>query len=450
VAKVGGHDRVIAYEHSHPASLSSLGRLSWFDPESGTVSELVAVTSSFQPPRADEIPHVDVTRDVNGDGRDDLVVPDERGFWVFIQTDGGTFADPVMLGPPTDMSGILGADGYRYAPWSVGRIYEVDIDLDGRRDLAFWNEDHFEAHLQDERGMFSDVTESYVTEVEFDSDDVLFLASEDMTGRVLHSLADLNVDGTADLVVLSLEGRRNSQKRSVFEVYFGEPSEDGGLVFAGKVGAAFRSKGRIQLGMDPHVLRGDGQVALMFTTLENRFLGGNLWKRIKGAMGDDVWLELEFHQTVGGVYRNEPNATYRIALDGVPSHREPGSVPLDIALRGRTHESRRTRESWLRAFNRTLLIGDVTGDGRSDLLIEAEFQDLHVHVGVAGPELFAAKPQKVKVTLFDEEYIWLVDLNGDGKQDILQHHPFTLTTPHGAAKQPPGTEPHRVTTLIAR
>ena len=36
-----------------------------------------------------------------------------------------------------------------------------------------------------------------------------------------------------------------------------------------------------------------------------------------------------------------------------------------------------------------------------------------------------------------EKYTWLVDLNKDGKQDILMHHPST-------------TEPHRMTMLIAR
>ena len=35
------------------------------------------------------------------------------------------------------------------------------------------------------------------------------------------------------------------------------------------------------------------------------------------------------------------------------------------------------------------------------------------------------------------EYVWLVDLNKDGKQDILMHHPSI-------------TEPHRVTMRIAR
>ena len=36
-----------------------------------------------------------------------------------------------------------------------------------------------------------------------------------------------------------------------------------------------------------------------------------------------------------------------------------------------------------------------------------------------------------------EEYTWLVDLNEDGVQDLLMHHPST-------------TEPHRVVMLIAQ
>ena len=52
------------------------------------------------------------------------------------------------------MSRIYGADGYRYDPWSQSRVHEMDYNRDGRRDLVFWNEDHFEVHLQDERGLF--------------------------------------------------------------------------------------------------------------------------------------------------------------------------------------------------------------------------------------------------------------------------------------------------------
>ena len=173
-------------------------------------------------------------------------------------------------------------------------------------------------------------------------------------------LDDLNGDGVGDLVVHSLAGRRISSKQSTYEVHFGARAPDGGTAFASDVGATFQSKGRILLGMERRDFDRDGHVGLVLTSIEVKFLESSLWKRFKGLMGDDIQLDLEFYQTEDGLYPDKPNATRRIALDGVPSHREPGWVPLDIVLRGRTHESRKTQKSWTRAFNRTLLIGDVT------------------------------------------------------------------------------------------
>ena len=440
VANIGGRDRLIAYEP---------GRLNWFDPDSATERALVAVTANFNPPRSGEVPHVDVAQDVNGDGRDDLVVPDVDGFSVFVQMSDGAFADPVKIGLSTDMSRIYGGDGYRYDPWSQSRVHEVDYNRDGRRDLVCWNEDHFEVHLQDERGLFASVAETFTTDVAFDKFSAL--ATGDMTGKVLHSLSDMNGDGVADLVIFSLEGRSIASKRSAYEVHLGTPTPDGGTAFAPEVGATFKADGSIQLGMDRHDLDRDGQVELMFTTIAVEYLKGSLWKSIKGFMGDDIWLDLEFYHMEGGRYPDKPNATRRIALDGVPSHKEPGWVPLDVVLRGARHERRKTQKSWPRAFNSTLLIGDVTGDGLSDLIIGQHPRHLEVFVGAPGPDLFFQRPQKVAIAVpNDEEYTSLVDLNKDGKQDILMHHPFALRDAHGARRLPPGTEPQRVTMLIAR
>ena len=438
VANIGGRDRLVTYER---------GRLNWFDPESSIERALVSVTSTFDPPPRGDIPHVDVTRDVNDDDRDDLVVPDVDGFCVFIQMRDGTFADPVKIGPPTEMGRIYGADGYRYDPWSQSRVHEVDHDGDGRGDLVFWNEDHFEVHTQGDRGLFAPVGATITTEVAFDSDQISSLATGDMRGRVLHSLTDLNGDGVAELVVASLQGESISSKRTSYEVHAGTPAPAGGTVWAPDSDIAFQSDDSIQLGMDRHDFDRDGQVDLMFTAIGVRFLERSLWKSIKGFMGDDIWLDLEFYRLDGGRYPDAPSAARRIALDGAPSHREPGWVPLDIVLRGGTHASRQADGRWPRAFNRTLLIGDVTGDGRSDLLIGTDGA-LDVFVGVPGPDLFAGRAHKVAVAVpSDEEYAWLLDLNRDGKQDILLHHPACCVPMH--RDHAPPQEP-RVTLLIAR
>ncbi len=457
MVRIGDRDRLITYEQ---------GRLSALDPDSSTERELAAVISSFKPPRTDEIPHVDITRDVNGDGRDDLVVPGADGFLVFIQSEDGSFADPVEVGPPAVLDRIYGADGYRYDPWSQARIHKFDYNGDDRVDLVFWNQDRFEAHLQDERGMFTAEPVTFETGAAFDSDDLSYLSTGDMTGRVLHLFSDLNGDGVADLVVFSLDGDSISDKRSAYEVHFGtrtfdddtsdDRTPDGGTSddrthFSADIDVLIQSEGHIQLDMKRGDFDGDGESDLVVTTIETKHLESSLFKRIKGFMGDDTWLNLEFYRVNEGRIPNQPTTTRRIQLDGAPSHREPGWVPLDVVLQGGKHVLRKDREQYRRAFNKNLFIGDVTGNGRSDLLIEWTHRELHVFPGVAGPELFADLSQKVSIELpNDEEHTWLTDINRDGRQDIVMHHPLTKRDAHGAPEMPPGTEPQRVTMLIAQ
>ena len=440
VARIGGRDRLVTYQP---------GRLHTFDPESATERVLVAVTSNFSPPRRGEIPHVDVSRDVNDDGRDDLVVPDVDGFRLFVQMSDGAFADPVQIGAPTGMGRIYGADGYRFDPWSQSRVHEIDYNGDGRSDLAFWNGDRFEVHHQDERGLFAPSAAAFTTDVGFDADDPSWLATGDMTGRVLHSLTDLNGDGVPDLVVVSLEGSRASNKRSACEVHFGMRAPDGGVLFGRTADAVIRSEG-VQLGMDRHDLDRDGQVDMVFTTIEAGFLRNSFYRRFRGFMGGEIHLHVEFYRMRGGLYADVPDATRRINLQYPGAHRGPGWVPLDMALRGGKHERRNTQEGYRRAFNSILLIGDVTGDGRADLLVGRDRGEppgprrhaddrLQVFAGVPGPDLFSRRPEEVAVALpEDEEYTWLVDLDADGRQDVLLHHPSTTN------------EAHRVTMLIAR
>ena len=415
VANIGGRDRLITYEN---------GYLNWFDPESATVHPLVAVTSNTPPPKG-AIPHLDITHDLNGDDRDDLVVPDSDGFWVLIQMDDGTFADPVKIGSSIEMGRIYAADGYRYNPWSQGRIHEMDYNRDGRSDLVFWNEDHFEVHLQDERGLFAPVAKTFTTDVAFDSGDPASLAAPQeirrrridqqltgaTTGRVLHSLTDMNGDGVADLVVFSLEIRSMWSVHFAYEVHFGAPTPDGGTVFAPDVGTAIESGG-LPFGLGPHDFDHDGQVDMMFTTMK---IG--IFKTIgmisHAILTRSVQMHLGFYRMEGGIYPDKPSVTRKIK----------GHAPGVSGEKG--------------IFHPVVLIGDVNGDSRSDLLVQKGPEELRVYLGVPGPKLFARKPQKVAVVMPYEEYTWLVDLNKDGVQDLLMHRPST-------------TEPNRVTILIAR
>jgi len=278
----------------------------------------------------------------------------------------------------------------------------------------------------------------------------------------------MNGDGIADMVIYALEGAQIAEKRSAYEVHFGARGSDGGVRFEGRISpnggdqsdglvqfssdidVSIQTEGQIQLAMERLDFGGDCEPGLVVTSIDKKYLKNSILKRIKGFMGDDVWLNLTFYRMESGRVPDRPNATRRIQLDGAPSPREPGWVPLDVVLMGGRHALRNDRDDYRRAFNKNLFIGDVTGDGRLDLLVEWSHRELHVFAGVPGPDLFAPQPQKVTVELpNDGEFAWMTDLNRDGRQDIVMHHPFTERDAHGTPMALPGTEPHRVTLLIA-
>ena len=144
VANIGGRDRLITYEH---------GRLNWFDIDSAVERVLVDLTTNYKATGDAGIPHVDISRDVNGDGLDDLIVPDIDGFWIATQLQDGAFTDPIKLGPPDpflDKIALDHTDSYREVGitpltvhWYLSRLHQMDYDQDGRSDLVFWNTDHF-------------------------------------------------------------------------------------------------------------------------------------------------------------------------------------------------------------------------------------------------------------------------------------------------------------------
>ena len=430
VVNIGGRDRLITYEQ---------GRLNWFDPESATERALVELTTSYNATNDSGIPYVDISRDINSDNLDDLIVPDIDGFWIATQLRDGSFTDPIKLGPPDPFLDKIALDDTRSyrevgitpltVHWYLSRVYQMDYDQDGRSDLVFWNAGHFDVYRQDARGMFSTVAETFTVDIPFDTDGAYSIAFEfsgenmfalifgfrkNTKRRMLHTFRDLNGDGVSDLVIHSLEGRSLGKQRSVYEVHFGTPAPSG-TVFAQDVSMTIQPRGTAG-GLQPwgyssqwiQDLDGDGKIDMLFKDVKTGLVGMS-----RAMVGKSIAIDLEFYRMEDDAYLNRPATQRKIrpALDLFETDRVLFPV---------------------------VLLGDVNGDGRSDLLVGENWAELHVFLGVPGPELLARKPQKVAVAMpNDERNARLVDLNGDNKQDLLIYYPSS-------------TDPHRVALLIAR
>ena len=430
VANIDGRDCLITYERGH---------LNWFDPESATERVLVEIATNYNATGDGGIPHIDITRDVNNDGLDDLVVPDLDGFWIATQVNDGAFTDPIKLGPPEPFLDEIALDdtrSYREVgitavtiPWYLSRVHQMDYNQDGRNDLVFWNRDHFDVYYQDANGMFSTVPEVFTVDIPFDTDGIysiafgfsgentfslLFGFRENTTLRVLHSFRDVNGDGVADMIILSLNGRSLLNQRSLYAVHFGTPTPDG-ILFTPEANTVIRPQGRagglLHSGYSSVWLQdfdADGQIDIMFRDVNIGVSG-----MMRALLGNSVMMDVEFYRIKNGICPDKPTATHKI---------RPHINPFDKQ----------------NIFFSPVLMGDVNGDRRLDLLVGKSREELQVFVGVPGPELLAQQPKKVPVILpMDERNTRLVDLNKDSQQDILMYQPST-------------TDSHRVTLLIAQ
>ena len=421
-------DRLFTYEH---------GRLRWFDPATNKERLLVRSETRYRGNPEEGIHAIDIARDLNGDGRDDLVLPDTDGFWISTQGPGGAFAEPVKLGPPEPYLGMVALGESRShaatgvnpttLPWYLSRVYQADYDHDGRPDLVFWNKDHFDVHFQDAQGQFRPVAEPFHTEAPFDADGayaLMFEYNDENPLRLilglrkktritmLHALRDVNGDGVADLITLSLEGRSLASHRGVYRVHFGAQAP-GRTVFAHAADAEIRPRGKagaLQASGYASVwmrdFDGDGDTDVLF-----RDVAVGLGGMVRAMAGKSVALNVEFYRMEEGGFPRRRAVRRRI---------RPRLYPIGTGV-----------------FFPPVLVGDLHGDGRLDLVFGKGRQELRLFAGVDGPDAFARKPQKVSIALPDDERnTRLVDFNRDGKQDILVYNTRA--------------KPHRLTTLIAR
>lgn len=430
VATIAGRDRVVAYRD---------GGLLWLDPITASEHPIAEFTTSFSASDDAGVPELDVVRDLNGDGRDDFLVPDLDGFWVVLQSPDGSFGNPLKLGPEEPfLDGNAYGDERTYAqvgvtaqnmPWYLNRVHQLDFDHDGRDDLVFWNADHFLVYRQDPSGTFPASPDTFTTDVTFDFDGVYGLAfqfgdagvpalllglAERREHRILHGVRDLNADGVADLVILSLAGRSPLRLRGRYEVHFGRPTVDG-TTFLAEVDTVADAPGKSG-GLQPWGYAaqyfidfdGDGGMDTAMAAV-NTSLGGML----RAMVGNSIAMELSLYRLQDGRYPAKPDATRRVASPFRPLDRRGPLFP-------------------------TVLVGDVNGDRRADLLIGERWDQLSVFLGGPGADPYAEPAFHVPVAIpADERNARLVDLDRDAKQDVIIQHPSTA-------------EAGRMTILMAR
>ncbi len=332
----------------------------------------------------------DFVFDLDGDGKEEAVVPLEDSYALFGQDESGGFGRFATLACSPSVTARL-PDGTALGELNLAAKYPLpvagDWNGDGKTDFVVRNQGNLWVYLQRGSRGFSPGPDAVV-------DTALDSKGKKKAGRFSFGIetpvmvADLNNDGVLDLVKP-------------------KPMEGATLVF-------LRQRGRTDLGEPGLVARVDGWPLGAFSPdldgdgMPDLVVGHvnkiGVLGAIKIFLTKSVSLHAAFFMNRKG-FSPEPD----------------GKMSIEIALRfATTAEGFRAGTTALVNFD-----GDFDGDGRRDLLVKTGFMRLEIFRG-REDGVFDAKPFAAVEIPDSEPYMWVfpdvADLNRDGISDIIVHY----------------------------
>ena len=376
--RLGGRDRLLALRREGVA---------WIDPETWDLKPWLSAASMYKvaPP---DVRELDIALDLNADGLDDIALPGFDGYTVWTQRSDGSLTDPVeLVAPPTTRT------GFRSSAYRAREIYRFDFDGDGHGDLAFWNGEGLDVYLGFADGRFATEPVAVRVPMGLTTDDVTmsfgFGDIVDDTRSMLHVVDDLNGDGVADIATSTIEVGGLFDQSTRYDFHFGR-REGNATVFDAAPDTRIASAG-VQGPLERSDLDGDGRVDFGMLSFK---LG--IGKIIAVLLTGSVSFNMNFYLMGEGGYSEQPNVQRRVKLR------------LDLG-------SGRVAGNWVS-------VGDLTGDGVKDLLVQADATRVDIYPGTGDAGLFEKRPIGVAVELSDQGSVRLADLNGDGKDDMFMTH----------------------------
>ena len=386
--ELGGQERLLLYRRGH---------IEWLDPRDWSPKPLLDAAAIYKAP-ARGLPHFDIGRDIDGDGLEDIAVPDFDGYWLWLQRDDGSFGPRNKL--LAAATALLNFGAVTYRPRS---LYALDYDGDAVTDLAVWGEPSTAAagmeaprlliYVGVGDGAFDPNPLDAVLPIDVDSDDmsVSFGFGQESTTRTLYDFKDYNGDGVADVVTTTVEIAGLFDHATRYEVHFGR-RQGNVTTFSATPDTAIASD-NLQAPFDSRDFNGDGKLDFGMGSIDVGI--GTL---LRALLTGTVRFDLDFYLLGDAGYPATPNVTRPIKIRF--------SLTSGDVLSG----------NWVE-------IGDADGDGVSDLYARHDEARIDIYRGTAAGELFADEPVPIAVSLPDYQFspdnVDVDDLNGDGRDDLV-------------------------------
>jgi len=379
VASINGVRELVVYQDQ------SLKRIRGDD-----FDAILAIPSMFQGESTALSLKMDLMVDLNGDDNDDVVMPAFDGWWTALQGAGGEFSSPARFGPAAKM----GARSARHVYFQASEPYYLDHNLDGLVDVGFWQDGALGVYQQQAGGRFADVAK-IVGEPDEQIKEGLMQVSigqnaDNETGqqKLINAVDDLDGDGIEDMLMMVVEGDGPFSMSAHFEVHRGFRNRGGELEFE-KVSSSTVAPGGIPIGNERKDVDGNGTSELLLTSF--RFGIGTIIRALITRSGT---LNLGIYQMEDGKYSSRPVISRKL------------TATLDL--------------SDGEVYVPSVLFADIDGDGKKDLMIQEDEDEVLVYRGVGGDALFADDEETLRLGLPQgDDMVQVTDINGDGTDDLI-------------------------------
>lgn len=371
--------------------LCFLGRrgISALDPATGQLSDVLSFDSIYHGRLTQGPGKSDFVRDIDGDGADDILVPQFDG-WLLARRIGDDFERFLLEIPPR-----VDVDETRVS-YQPREPRTGDVDGDGRNDVVFLLDTQFVSFVQHPPGRFPTpgrrdridaplATEKQLAQWERDDGQV---DQSDLEIEEVELVRDFDGDGILDLLTDKSIAEGVFDRRSEYHLYLGRRERDS-LRYSSSADGRIVSKG---VQFDPLVVDVDGDGRLDIATPSTRL---GLGRVVSALFSGRISVDLDIYRLRdGGSFADQPD--YRTRF----------KVEFDL-------------ETGLMSYP-AVAVADFDGDGPAELLVQQKPDELTIFPGVAGAAIFGDDERVISLPLpRNGQMVEARDLDGDGRSDLM-------------------------------
>lgn len=331
-------------------------------------------------------------KDVNNDGREDILLTDFASTKLLLANDNGTFAQSILPIKP-NVRVNRQSTTYEYP-----EIHAADVNLDSMQDVVVVEQGKLAVYKQTEDGSFSSTADIHdlredISGIDWWSQrpiDGKPIDQSNLVYRRLEQLKDINNDGITDMVVRYTQSSGVLDRANDYEIYLGQ-NDNGQLVYSSEPSSVISAEGTLT-DLEFVDVDGDKKLEVMLAGFDiglSQIIGALM----SGSIDQDVHI---FKMDESSNFHRKNKTTKEVELTFSLSSGTSGSPVVKLA--------------------------DIDGDGIKDLVLSDGDDALKIYKGSDKgiKQLFAKRAQKHKIDLPKEgESIVVEDLNGDGKDDLL-------------------------------